>query len=311
MPGHRAIGGSYKLCRVAGVPVCVHWSLLVVLPVFFLWPAVEHRSIQVLFYGLTGMAALLLGVVAHELAHALTAVRCGGRVRDVVLWPLGGLTRFDEALPTYRADILVSLSGPAANLALWGLASLALFSEGSWGRAAGWFIEQSVRFNLLLFVVNIIPAPPLDGSHALQAVLEKRLGHARGGLLAARVGIGGGILLVLIGVYRGEIFWMVLGAFSVALAVQQLQNHRYTRYQTPTGAGGDDVRSWRLSEKKLREEIRRKREADAAEQKLRSRVDALLEKISREGYEALTESERSFLMEASRKLRRKASSSPS
>ena len=52
-------------------------------------------------------------------------------------------------------------------------------------------------------------------------------------------------------------------------------------------------------------EIRRKRDADRADREMRERVDQLLEKVGRDGYDSLTNKEQAFLQEASRKLRNK------
>lgn len=115
-----------------------------------------------------------------------------------------------------KGDILVSLAGIAVNLLLVPVFIL-LMALGVWGgRAmpsmAGLFSAivtaggLGILLNLILAVFNLLPIPPLDGSHVLYHLLPasvrddyRRLG---------RYGLG--ILLLLV--------FLVPGALSVALA---------------------------------------------------------------------------------------------
>ncbi|MFZ1083391.1 MAG: site-2 protease family protein [Terracidiphilus sp.] len=83
-----------------------------------------------------------------------------------------------------RDDILVSMAGPASNLLLALLAFLALAAiylsesrlpDGVDPSAALQGLEQictiGFRLNLVLCIFNLIPIPPLDGSHVLRQFL--------------------------------------------------------------------------------------------------------------------------------------------
>jgi Zn-dependent protease len=83
-----------------------------------------------------------------------------------------------------RDDTLVSLAGPASNLilaiiAFFGMAAV-LFSESHSGlmvapsstqQALGLLCNLGMTLNLTLCIFNLIPIPPLDGSHMLRHVL--------------------------------------------------------------------------------------------------------------------------------------------
>jgi len=84
-----------------------------------------------------------------------------------------------------RGDILVSIAGVAANFALAIVCTLAtivlLRIQDATGASA--VITALVRmarfgifFNLILGVFNLVPLPPLDGSHVLYHLLPPRLG---------------------------------------------------------------------------------------------------------------------------------------
>lgn len=159
---------------------------------------------------------LLLSVVLHEWAHARAADAQGdptparaGRltlsplphlslwgsvVVPLVLWLSPGSFLFGWAKPVptnpsrfrdgRRGDLLVSLAGVTANLALvaacvlgWALLSRVPASAEAPARVVEGLQRMArfgVFFNLILAFFNLLPIPPLDGSHALASLLPPR-----------------------------------------------------------------------------------------------------------------------------------------
>jgi Zn-dependent protease len=85
-----------------------------------------------------------------------------------------------------RGDILVSLAGVAVNFALAIVFAL-LLAGAVWGArffpegGATWqLVMEMMRFgimiNLVLMLFNLLPIPPLDGSHVLYHLLPPQLG---------------------------------------------------------------------------------------------------------------------------------------
>lgn len=83
-----------------------------------------------------------------------------------------------------RDDTLVSLAGPASNLllaviAFFGLAAVFYFeshlpdgvSPSSTQQALEMLCDIGLKLNLTLAIFNLIPIPPLDGSHILRQML--------------------------------------------------------------------------------------------------------------------------------------------
>jgi Zn-dependent protease len=104
-----------------------------------------------------GQAWMIIGcLLLHELGHWAAARTFGIGVDCIGLCALGGY--ISRRHGTRFQDILVSLSGPLANLLLFDVFILT---------------QQQHRLaavNLLLFVVNMLPVPGTDGWRALQAV---------------------------------------------------------------------------------------------------------------------------------------------
>ena len=149
------------------------------------------------------LPGILVGFTVHEFAHAWIALRLGddtaqqmGRfslnpIRHIDLigfillltagfgWTKPVMIDHAKLRRPRRDDALIAVAGPFSNLAL-SIAGTALLAvliavlpyRGNqiltWGLQA---LNAGIYVNLGLFVFNLIPIPPLDGSHvALQAL---------------------------------------------------------------------------------------------------------------------------------------------
>jgi Zn-dependent protease len=146
---------------------------------------------------------VIISICLHELAHGFSAIWLGDNTPEetghITMNPLVHMGPFSLLMLAFvgiswgampvdptrlrgkYADAIVSIAGPLTNLALAILAVLAL---GLWMRIAGGnildldhpnhMVQNGVLlltvagiFNLVLFALNLIPVPPLDGSHIL------------------------------------------------------------------------------------------------------------------------------------------------
>ena len=201
---------AIPLGRIAGFPVKVHWSVLVILWLFTWslasgWLPSDVKGYSHLVYwlaGACGAVVLLASLLAHELAHAVAARRAGVAVGDVTLWLFGGVTTLQSEAKTPKAAFRIAIAGPATSLALAALfgglvaALRAMHAAPIAVGVANWLAV----INLVLGVFNLLPGAPLDGGRVLRAVLWRRYGDSvRAGIGAARAGRVLAFILIALG----------------------------------------------------------------------------------------------------------------
>jgi len=200
---------SIRLGRIAGIPVGVNWSVVVIFGLLtwelaaYVFPSTYGGTRVAYWVWAVVAAALFFGsLLAHEASHAVVARHFGVGVRSITLWLFGGVALLEGEALTPGADFTIAAVGPGMSIllaALFGALQLVLEHLGVHGLAvsvASWLWE----INLLLAAFNLIPAAPLDGGRILRSGLWRVWrDRDRAAVLAARVGLGFGILLVLAG----------------------------------------------------------------------------------------------------------------
>jgi len=187
---------------------------------------------------------LLFALTIHEYAHAYAAYLCGdptaklrGRLTFnpiVHLDPIGALcllfAPFGWARPVpvnpynfrhpRRDDIFVSLAGVTANIATAVVVAIILRIAGPTHAFSSplarhfWVMLQILLFmSVGLFLFNLIPIPPLDGSHVLRNMLpyDKAAAYER---LAPALSLA---LLVL--VVSGGVGWILYHPFNFIIGL--------------------------------------------------------------------------------------------
>jgi len=119
-----------------------------------------------------------------------------------------------------RGQIIVSGAGPVSNLLLALLFTAGLFvavrviaePTSTHPHPVILFLGLGVQLNVLLAIFNLVPLPPLDGSHILQWALPNGLGHRYIQVIGP---YGGFILLAL--VMSGLLFKVLSPILDVVL----------------------------------------------------------------------------------------------
>lgn len=148
---------------------------------------------------LYSLPAILVGLVIHELSHALMADSLGdptprrdGRITlnpiahldfvgTIMLLIFGfGWARPVRTNPSNYTDrrfgsLWVSLAGPLSNLMIaflfMGVWYITVYRFNVNNSIVNGLMEQMVYINLILFLLNLLPIPPLDGYNVLKTLV--------------------------------------------------------------------------------------------------------------------------------------------
>ncbi|GAA1338853.1 site-2 protease family protein [Arthrobacter roseus] len=202
--------GGISLGRIASVPIVLaySWFLIAAYVVVVFGPRVSTQfpAIGVTAYLVAFAYAILLmlSVLVHELAHALSARAFGWPTDKIVLTLWGGHTQFSGFVATPGRSVIMAMAGPAANavIAFVGWLILPLFDPGSVGSL---LVNILVWANILIAAFNVLPGLPLDGGRMVESLVWKATGSQHKGTIAA--GWAGRVIVVV----------MVLGLLVVPL----------------------------------------------------------------------------------------------
>jgi Zn-dependent protease/predicted transcriptional regulator len=178
----------------------------------------------------------LLGLLAHEVSHAIVAMRNGLSVESITLWVFGGIARLRGEALTPGAELRIAGIGPLVSLLIgvgFGAVAATLASAGHTGLVVGTFAWLA-GINMVLAVFNVLPAAPLDGGRLLRAALWKWRGDRTwAAIAAARAGRVLGLLLIFLGLWQflggatiGALWLALIGWFLFGAAAAEEQHAR-------------------------------------------------------------------------------------
>jgi Zn-dependent protease len=218
-----ANSGSFRLFRLTGIDVFLHWSWFLV--AFYMISKRSHHYTS-LSWNVLEYLALFAIVLMHEFGHALACRQVGGQADRIMLWPLGGVAYVDP--PQRPGATLWSIAaGPLVNVVLAPVL-LALGPFDILGLAAAWpnvheLLSMISYINIALFIFNILPIYPLDGGQILRSLLWFIFGRARSLLVASIVGFIGVGGLVLAAVLMQSLWLGILAVFILMMCWQGLR----------------------------------------------------------------------------------------
>jgi Zn-dependent protease/CBS domain-containing protein len=216
-------GGSIGVFTLFGVPVRLHFTFLLLL-VFLLFIGIGERQsgASTAVY----ILALFGSVLLHELGHALVARRFGIRTLEIVMFPIGGVSR-PERPPKAHEEFWIALAGPAVNLLIaaaialwaWQRNQLAPLSELLQPTDAN--LAQRIGVGTMaLALFNLLPAFPMDGGRVMRSLLARRRPEDEATRITAATGQILAIALGLFGLLSAN-FMLIFIAMFVYLGAQQ------------------------------------------------------------------------------------------
>lgn len=139
--------------------------LFLLLIAFFVFSGVN--SADTLIQNLvTWIPALVIGILWHELGHAIAIKRLGFGNSTIVLQGLGGVTINAGGPRPPKKAIIISLAGPAFSFSLTLIFGLAAFFYPN-DDLLNTSFTYIAGVNAVLGVFNLLPINPLDGGHVM------------------------------------------------------------------------------------------------------------------------------------------------
>ena len=248
------MNGSLKIGSLYGIPILIHWTLLLIIPIFawIIGSQIELTSdllssvyrvkidqtlitagYMEFILGVVVALGLFAGVLVHEMAHSIVAQKKGIKINSITLLIFGGISSMEEGMPDPVVELPMALVGPLTSLAV-GLASSVfvyishlLISSPPLAGVLVFVFGYLGILNIFLFAFNLLPAFPMDGGRVLRAFLAKRMPLHKATRIAADVGR---IFAVIFGIFGIFLFNPILILIAFFIYIGANQEATFLRY---------------------------------------------------------------------------------
>jgi len=228
------MSASLRIGRIFGIPIFIHITFLVILPLF-VWVFSEGTGSMLgitlgfgdldvspmvrYAFGTAAAAIFFATILTHELAHSYLAMKYGVRIRSITLMLFGGVASMEEMPKAPGQELKMAFAGPLSSLVI-GAGSYALMllldasSTATIVQGLAILFGLIAFYNVLLAGFNMIPAFPMDGGRVLRSYLASRMSHLEATRKAAKVGRYMAIGMGFFGLITFNI-WLIMIAFFV------------------------------------------------------------------------------------------------
>ncbi|HTW94017.1 MAG TPA: site-2 protease family protein [Tepidisphaeraceae bacterium] len=321
--------GSVPLFTFRGIRVRAHASLLLFIALELALGGIFTHGEYGVAYRVVSMGMLFLVVLLHEFGHCFSARWMGGSGDDIMLWPLGGLAYADPPHRPWPTFVCVAF-GPLVNVLICVVTASLLFFLPPYHISAplnpldalpmvhlGWgdpdlYLWWMYMISYWLLLFNILPLWPMDGGRMLHAALWPKFGDRRAKGITTMIGYPGNAMLAIVGVLMYfNLLIILIGVCNILECRRERIMLRETAPDEPWGTETPDFSASLFETEKPRRRrvnkraMRRARKIAQAEAMERSRVDAILAKVSAQGMRSLTWSERRALKKATEHQRQR------
>lgn len=241
--------GNFRIARIAGVDLYLHYSWLIIAALITFSLGAHFRMTNPSWSATTIWSAAVItgilffvGLIAHEMSHAMVARARGLGIHKITLFLLGGVAQIEKDAPTASTEFWMAIAGPAMSVAVGALClGLATAAGWRWGTEPAAPVPAVLVWlgyiNLFLAAFNLIPGFPMDGGRVLRAIVWWATGNGvKATRVAARVGQAFGWLFIAWGFWQlftgrglGSLWialigWFLLQASSATLMTELTKN---------------------------------------------------------------------------------------
>jgi Zn-dependent protease/CBS domain-containing protein len=226
---------SFEIGNIMGIPIKLHITLLLVLPMFAYLFAISPQPFgfegvepPITRYGLSAMVAILLfaSILLHELAHSYLAKRYGVNIESITLFLFGGVSAMEEMPRKPGQEAKMAFAGPLMSLIIGSVCLLAyrypISSNPTLSENSVYQILWIIGYmNIILGIFNLLPAFPMDGGRVLRSFYARKMSYVKATQNAASIGKFFAILMAIFGILNGSLWFPLIALFIYVGATEE------------------------------------------------------------------------------------------
>lgn len=162
---------SIKIANLFGVPVIVHWTLLLA---FGLGIGYGYSHMGLFAAGILGgyILCIAFSVLLHEYGHVIAAQCFGIKTNAIIMTPIGGLAGMEAYPDRPWKRFVVAVAGPLVSLFLFIFFTILFAQHAEWDANHGGFLAILSRVNYYIMLFNLLPIYPMDGGQIMHSIFS-------------------------------------------------------------------------------------------------------------------------------------------
>ncbi len=230
---------SLTIMKVAGIPIRLHFSFLLILPFIAVIIAnnigqiagmagitVASLSLNPYLLGLILAILLFVSVALHEISHSFVARSKGIEINNITLMLLGGVAQMEDNEEEPQDEVWMAFAGPLFSL-VFGFLLLFILRQMSGILTADYqlIIYYLGIMNIFLAFFNLLPAFPSDGGRILRSLIARKTSYFQATKIATNIGKFFAVMFGIFGFMTGNILIILIAFFIYIGASQEYQTN--------------------------------------------------------------------------------------
>lgn len=185
-----------------------------------------HYTYLIMAFGLTitghfiNLIVFTSLIIIHELGHIIASKFYHYQIKEIIIYPYGGLTKIDKQINTnINNDLVVAISGVLFQ-SIYSFLILFLFKEGI---VREYVYNIFISYHKSMLVFNILPIIPLDGSKIFNLIISKYISYCKANILTIIISFITIIIFLFSGIFDKN--------YSIILIIGILLDNIYKYYQ--------------------------------------------------------------------------------